>query len=171
VGAADSPQATLIPLAFLAERGLKPGLDFDVIRFDLLYGKHGDHIGGEREAMRALLSGQADAACLVESNHLLFERDGTAAPGATRVLAHTPAYDHCNFTVMAEDAESAPVKLFAELLLGMSYADERVRPLLDMEGLKQWMPGRTSGYAPLRAAVERFGTIDEFVRQAAARRK
>jgi hypothetical protein len=53
----------------------------------------------------------------------------------------------------------------------MSYADERVRPLLDMEGLKQWMPWRTSGYAQLRAAVERFGTIDQFVRTLAAPRR
>jgi phosphonate transport system substrate-binding protein len=52
----------------------------------------------------------------------------------------------------------------------MNYADERVRPLLDMEGLGQWMPGRTSGYATLRAAVERFGIIDEFVRRLTARR-
>ncbi len=169
LGAADSPQATLIPLGFLAEQGLRPGFDFETIRFDLLSGKHGDHIGGEREAIRALLSNQADAACIIESNHRLFEREGTAAPGATRILARTPAYDHCNFTVMAEDAESPSVNRFAQLLLAMRYADERVRPLLDMEGLQQWMPGRTSGYAPLRAAVERFGVIDEFVHRAARR--
>jgi len=170
VGAADSPQATLIPLDFLAERGLNPGRDFEVIRFDLLAGKHGDHIGGEREAVRALLNNQADAACILDSNCPLFEREGTAAPGSLRPIARTASYDHCNFTVMAEDAQSMPVKRFAELLLGMNYADERVRPLLDMEGLRQWMPGRTSGYAPLRAAVERFGIIDEFVRLTAQRR-
>lgn len=169
VGAADSPQATLIPLGFLAEQGLNPGHDFEPLRFDLLPGKHGDHIGGERAAVRALLSHQADAACIIDSNYLLFEHEGLSAPGALRVLARTPAYDHCNFTVMAEDTESAPVKRFGELLLNMSYADQRVRPLLDMEGLKQWMPGRTSGYAQLRAAVKRFGTIDEFVRRLAAR--
>ena len=53
--------------------------------------------------------------------------------------------------------------MFRELLLGMSYADAEVRPLLDLEGLKQWMPGRVDGYAPLSAAVDRFGTIDAFV--------
>ena len=45
----------------------------------------------------------------------------------------------------------------------MSYADAEVRPLLDLEGLKQWVPGRVSGYAQLAAAVDRFGTIDAFV--------
>jgi ABC-type phosphate/phosphonate transport system substrate-binding protein len=163
MGAADSPQATLIPLGFLADQGLNPGHDFEVLRFDLLSGKHGDHIGGEREAVRALQSRQADAACIIDSNLAGFEREGTIAPDALRVLARTPAYDHCNFTVMAQHAETAPVKRFGELLLGMSYTDDRVRPLLDMEGLRQWMPGRISGYAQLRAAVDRFGTIDQFV--------
>ncbi|HKD70361.1 MAG TPA: PhnD/SsuA/transferrin family substrate-binding protein [Candidatus Binataceae bacterium] len=165
VGAADSPQATLIPLGFLAAQGLQPGVDFELARFDLLAGKHGDHIGGEREAVRALIHDQADAACILDANQLLFEREATVAPGALRVVARTPAYDHCNFTVIAPDAATAPVKRFAELLMAMSHADERVRPLLDMEGLKQWTPGRASGYAQLRAAVDRFGTIDRFVRQ------
>lgn len=171
VGAADSPQATLIPLGFLADQGLKPGDDFEVLRFDLLPGKHGDHIGGEREAVRALLSHQADAACIIDSNLLLFEREGTIAPGVLRILARTPAYDHCNFTVIAQHAESAPVRRFGELLLGMTYTDDRVRPLLEMEGLRQWMPGRTIGYTQLRAAVERFGTIDQFVRRSTAQRR
>ena len=149
VGAADSPQATLIPLGFLAGSGLTPGRDFEVLRFDLLAGKHGDHMGGEREAVGALLGGKADAACIIDSNYSLFEREGMFSPGALRVFARTPPYDHCNFTVMAENAESAPVKRFAELLLGMSYTDERVRPLLDMEGLKQWDGGPHQRLCPV----------------------
>ena len=75
--------------------------------------------------------------------------------GATRVVAHTPAYDHCNFTVL-DGAPAQQVHRFRELLLGMSYADPEVRPLLDLEGLKQWQPGRTEGYAALDAAVRPF---------------
>jgi hypothetical protein len=61
VGASDSPQATLIPLLLLSEAGLRPGVDFEVLRHDLLVGKHGDHIGGEREAARVLIAGRAQA--------------------------------------------------------------------------------------------------------------
>jgi ABC-type phosphate/phosphonate transport system substrate-binding protein len=68
VGAADSPQATLIPLLQIAEVGLIPGSDFDVLRHDLLLGKHGDHIGGERQAVGALLAGRADAACVLDAS-------------------------------------------------------------------------------------------------------
>ena len=171
VGADDSPQSTLIPLAFLAALGLNPGDDFEVVRFDLLPGKHGDHIGGEREAVRAVLNRAADAACIIDSNLLLFEREGLVAADAVAVIGQTPAYDHCNFTVLADDAQSAPVKRFGQLLLEMSYADESVRPLLEMEGLKRWLPGRTSGYGQLSAAVDRFGTIEPLVRQLSAQRK
>ena len=162
VGASDSPQATLIPLNHLAERGLEPDSDFTVTVFDVLSGKHGDHIGGERDAVRALVCGEADAACIIDANHLLFGREGTLPASATRILAQTAAYDHCNFTIF-DDAPAEPVARFRDLLLNMSYADAEVRPLLDLEGLKQWVPGRVSGYAQLAAAVDRFKTIDRLV--------
>jgi ABC-type phosphate/phosphonate transport system substrate-binding protein len=168
VGANDSPQATLIPLSFIADQGLEPCKDFEVLPFDKLAGKHGDHIGGERDAARALLRGEADAACCIDGNHLLFTQEATLPAGATRVVANTAAYDHCNFTVL-DGAPAEQVHRFRELLLGMSYADPEVRPLLDMEGLKQWLPGRAEGYAALDAAVRRFGTVDEFVQAVVAK--
>jgi ABC-type phosphate/phosphonate transport system substrate-binding protein len=162
-GAADSPQATLIPLGYLASQGVT---DLDVIRFDKLLGKHGDHIGGERDAAAALIRGDVDAACMIDGNHLLFSREGVIPPGATRILATTPEYDHCNFTVL-DGAPAGSIAKFRELLLGMSYADPEVRPLLDMEGLKQWRPGRTEGYAALHEAVDRFGCVQPFVSRVA----
>jgi ABC-type phosphate/phosphonate transport system substrate-binding protein len=162
VGARDSPQATLIPLNHLARHGLMPHQDFTVRVFDTLVGKHGDHIGGERDAIRALLRGEADAACVLDANHLAFAREANFAPAAVKVIAQTDAYDHCNFTVL-DGVEPQKVAHFRELLLGMSYADADVRPLLDLEGLKAWVPGRVSGYAQLAEAIDRFGTIDTFV--------
>jgi phosphonate transport system substrate-binding protein len=156
VGAVDSPQATLIPLSYLRSLGVG---DVKVQLHDIGVGKHGDHIGGERDAARALMSGAADAACMIDGNHLLFGVEGTLPPGSTTILAQTPPYDHCNFTVAA-DAPPALVDRFVELLLGMSYDDPAVRPLLDMEGLKAWRDGRTSGYAQLERAVDEVGFYD-----------
>lgn len=153
VGAVDSPQATLLPLAHIRAAGLGPGRDFDVRRFDVGVGLHGDHVGGERDAARALVNREVDAACMIDSNHLAFGRDGTFLSGSTRILAQTVRFDHCNMTV----SPAAPPGLtaqFRDLLLGMSYADPAVRPLLDLEGLKAWCDGRTSGYAPLEGAVD-----------------
>jgi ABC-type phosphate/phosphonate transport system substrate-binding protein len=168
VGAKDSPQATLIPLYHLAQNGLEPHRDFEVVLFDRLVGKHGDHIGGERDAARALLRGDCDAACLIDGNLLLFAQEGTLPAGSVRALVTTPEYDHCNFTVL-ESRMSTPVELFRELLLAMSYEDPNVRRLLDLEGLKRWLPGRTAGYELLSRAVDRFGYLDEFTSAVAAR--
>jgi ABC-type phosphate/phosphonate transport system substrate-binding protein len=161
VGAADSPQATLIPLLLLAEAGLEPGTDFEVLRHDVALGKHGDHVGGERDAVKALLAGRADAACILDGSFLLFGQDGTIPAGATRVLQRTPPYDHCNFTAL--DGAHDALERFTTLLLEMSYADPEMRPLMDQEGLKAWRRGRVSGYAQLERAVVRLGTIDSWL--------
>lgn len=160
VGAVDSPQATLIPLSHLRSQGLTPGEDFQVIHNDLLGGKHGDHIGGERDAARSLMAGDADAACMIDGNHLLFITEGTLPSGATRVLCQTDTYDHCNMTV-GPAAPNALVKRFHKLLMEMSYEDPEVRPLLDLEGLKVWREGRVEGYRALERAVDEMRFYDE----------
>lgn len=164
VGAGDSPQATMIPLLHLAEQGIVADRDLQVRRFDVLVGKHGNHVGGERDAARALMAGEVDAACMIDGNHLVFTQEGTLPRGATRVLAQTGAYDHCNFTVL-DGAPAALVEHFASLLASMRYDDPAVRPLLDLEGLKSWRPGRTSGYALLQRACDRFGFLQPFLHQ------
>jgi ABC-type phosphate/phosphonate transport system substrate-binding protein len=151
-GAVDSPQATLLPLALLGD------VEVVVRRHEVGVGLHGDHIGGEREAARALASGEVDAACMIDANHLLFAKEGILPSGTTRVIAQTSPYDHCNMTVVGTD--SALLERFVDLLLAMDYADPAVRPLLDLEGLTRWMPGRTSGYDQLEAAVDRLHFYD-----------
>jgi ABC-type phosphate/phosphonate transport system substrate-binding protein len=168
VGAHDSPQATLIPLLHLAEVGLEAGRDIEVVYYDLLVGKHGDHIGGERDAAKALLEGAVDAACVIDANLLTFAKEGTWPGGSVRVLEKTAPYDHCNFTTL-EDAPQDQVETFTRLLLGMSYDDAGVRPLLDLEGLKAWKRGRVSGYAALGRAVDRFRTLDGWLAEMSAR--
>jgi ABC-type phosphate/phosphonate transport system substrate-binding protein len=164
-GAVDSPQATLLPLSLLRAAGLRPaapdgGGDVAVRRFDIGVGLHGDHIGGERDAARALFGADpVDAACIIDSNLLLFGREGVLPSGSVRVLAQTPPYDHCTMTA-GPSAGDTLTKRFGELLLGMDYGDQDLRPLLDLEGLKQWLPPRLEGYAQLERAVDEAGFYD-----------
>lgn len=153
VGAIDSPQATLLPVSLLRQAGLRPSEDVQIRRFDVGVGLHGDHVGGERDAMVALRDGEVAAATVLDANIVTFGREGTIAPGSVRVLAETPAFDHCNMTI-GPAADPAAAARFTELLLSMSYADPEARPLLDLEGLTQWLPGRTELYADLDRAVD-----------------
>jgi ABC-type phosphate/phosphonate transport system substrate-binding protein len=151
-GAVDSPQATLIPLAMLRDKGIS----VTVRRFDVGVGLHGDHIGGERDAARALMTGDVAAACMIDSSHLAFLKEGTLSVDGTRIVAQTDPFDHCTMTAL-DSGPAEPVARFVDLLRSMSYADAEVRPLLDLEGLTVWETGRTSGYGQLTAAVDRTG--------------
>jgi ABC-type phosphate/phosphonate transport system substrate-binding protein len=153
VGALDSPQATLLPLHLLRGLGLLEGRDLTVRRHDVLVGKHGDHVGGEREALDDLLAGRADAAAVLDLNWTLWSADGTADPARMRVLATTPPFDHCNFTV-ARALSTDRAEAWTRVLLSMDYSNPAHREMMDLEGLQAWLPGRTSGYAALEAAVE-----------------
>jgi phosphonate transport system substrate-binding protein len=166
-GAVDSPQATLIPLAHLADRGVRPGHEITVRRFEVGVGLHGDHVGGERDAARALLRGEVDAACLLDATGLLLGQEGTLPAGSARVLERTDPFDHCLLTA-GPAAAAATVDRLRDLLLGMSYEDPEVRPLLDLEGLTAWVEGRTTGFGQLDAAVDRFGFYDRAGRVTAA---
>ena len=98
-GALDSPQATLIPLGLCLRAGLRPGEDVRVRRFDVLVGKHGDHVGGELDAFRCLERGEADACAMLDLNWRTWTQDGTADPARFEIVATTDRFDHCVFTV------------------------------------------------------------------------
>ncbi|HMA36978.1 MAG TPA: PhnD/SsuA/transferrin family substrate-binding protein [Chloroflexia bacterium] len=151
-GAHDSPQATLLPLHLLHTAGLEPARDFTVRRFDLMVGKHGDHIGGEQAALRSLQAGESDAAAVLDLNWTRWTGDGTASPHELRVLATTHPFDHCNFTVLAGFPPD-DLDRWLGALFSMTYDNPAHREMMDLEGLHAWLPGRTSGYADLTAAV------------------
>jgi ABC-type phosphate/phosphonate transport system substrate-binding protein len=144
----------------LRSHGLEAGRDFTLHTFDVLGGKHGDHVGGERDAARALASGEVDAACLIEGNYKQFENENVFDPHGASVVARTEHYDHCNFTITSASPEEL-VGEFKRLLLSMSYDDPEVRPLLDLEGLRAWVPGRTERYEALEGAVDGAGFYDK----------
>jgi len=158
-GAKDSPQATLLPLHVLQGHGLTPGQDFTVRYVDLLVGKHGDHIGGEQEALRSLQQGESDACALLDLNWERWQADGTADPDRLVVLTTTQPFDHCNFSVL----DSFPLdeeQRWTRALFRMSYDNPAHREMMDMEGLKVWLLGRTTGYAALTEAVEQQGFFE-----------
>lgn len=159
-GAQDSPQATLIPLEWLRREGLTPGSDFTASHFDVGVGLHGDHVGGELAAFRALERGEVDASVMLDLNREAWGRDGTLDPSRYVVLATTGRFDHCNFTVLESFSEELQGD-FLRALFAMRYDVPQHREMMDLEGLKEWLPGRSSGYGLLAAAVDSRGFFRE----------
>jgi len=159
VGAKDSPQATLLPIHHLQRAGLRPGADYQVQRHDVLVGKHGDHVGGERDALQSLLDGKSDAACVLDLNWQLWGSDGTCDPNEIAILDSTGRFDHCNFTALRGLAPER-AQAWTKVLLSMNYDNPAHREMMDLEGLKAWLPGRVSGYEALTAAVEEQGFFE-----------
>ncbi len=152
LGAVDSPQAHLIPLGRLRQDGLEPGSDVTVRRFDVLVGKHGDHVGGELDAFACLERGEADACAMLDLNWETWTRDGTIDPREFGIVALTDRFDHCVFTVRGDFDRAAECR-WLEALFAMRYDEPSHREMMDLEGLKAWLPGRTTGFAALTAAI------------------
>lgn len=160
LGAKDSPQATLIPLRWLSRHGLTANKDFSYRRFDVLVGKHGDHIGGELDAFRCLEAKEADASAMVDLNWDTWTADGTINANEFKILDTTGNFDHCVFAVR-DDFDKGREETFLKALFSMSYDNPDHREMMDMEGLKQWMPGRTTGFEILAEAIDEQKFFDE----------
>jgi ABC-type phosphate/phosphonate transport system substrate-binding protein len=106
-GAIDSPQATLIPLWRLRREGLRPGVDVAVRRFDVLVGKQGDHIGGERDALECMMKGDVAACAMLDLNWERWIEDGTIDASEFMIVGETERFDHCVFNVR-EDLDPPP---------------------------------------------------------------
>lgn len=159
-GARDSPQSHLLPLHFLQQNGLTAGQDFAVRRFDLMVGKHGDHMGGELAALRSVQQGESDACAILDLNWARWQAEGVADPTALMSLGTTPPFDHCNFSVLA-GFPAEEERRWTRTLFSMRYENPSHREMMDLEGLKAWLPGRTTGYAALTAAVEEQRFFEE----------
>jgi len=154
LGSKDSAQAAILPVHFLDHSG--PGADVvELIRTDSDLGKHGDTGRSELDALRAVLDERADAAAIGINT---WEAIGRAElmPGAFEACWESPTYSHCNFTVLPRVPQER-TEPWVERLLAMDWDNPEHRPILEMEGLRQWVQPNLDGYGTLFDAVREQG--------------
>jgi len=156
LGSRDSGHAAILPLYFLKREDIDPQRDLKLLRFDLDVGKHGDTGASESAVLRAVASGQAEAGAVGDPFWAKALEDRAIDGDKVRLLWTTPTYHHCNFTAL-ESMDAARTKPWIDALLRMDYNNPEHRRLLDLEGLKQWLPATTEGYRTLFEAVEEQG--------------
>ena len=155
VGSRDSTQARILPLHFLKAAGVDVGRA-RLLAFDSDVGKHGDTGRSELEVLAALAEGRAEAGAVGDLIWIGEQAAGRVDPQTIEVLWTTPGFDHCMFDALPT-LPPAKVEGFRRALFAMRWEDPRHRPLLELEGLKQWMPPREEGYASLCAALDDQG--------------
>lgn len=155
VGSRDSVQARILPLHFLKQSGAS--LDgMKLLAFDTDVGKHGDTGSSEIEVLAALHDGRAQAGAVGDLVWVNEQAAGHIDSGKIEVLWTTPGFDHCMFDALPALAKDK-VEGFQRALFGMSWDNPRHRRVLELEGLRQWMPPREDGYRDLWVAMAELG--------------
>jgi len=156
LGSRDSGHAAILPVHFLRQLGLEEGRDYRPLRFDTDVGKHGDTGTSEVDVLRAVLDGRADAGAVGTPFWTGVQAQRIAPAGALEVVWTSPPYSHCMFTARV-GLEPGLRKRFVDALLAMHFENPAHRPILEAEGLKQWISADLSGYDSLEAACAEQG--------------
>ena len=152
VGSRDSTQARILPLHFLRSEGV--ALErVTLLPFDSDLGKHGDTGSSEIEVLHAVADGRAQAGAVGDLVWVTEQAAGRVDASRVEVLWTTPGFDHCMFDARPGLGESQG-RAFQDALFGMSWDVPSHRRLLELEGLKQWLPPREAGYESLRRALD-----------------
>lgn len=151
LGSRDSGHAAILPVHFLGEQGLIADRDYKTLRFDLDVGKHGDTGTSEVDVLKAVLDGRADAGAVGSPFWAGVLQKKLVPEGAVEDVWTSPAYSHCMFTArVGFDPKLA--NEFVTALRGMRWDDPKHRPVLEAEGLREWLVADTRGYDSLRVA-------------------
>ena len=158
LGSRDSGHAAILPVYFLQREGLAEGKGYRTLRFNSDLGKHGDTGASEVDVVRAVLDGRADAGAIGSPFWNTVRAERLVPEGALTEIWTSPPYNHCMFTARS-DLDPALEQGFAKALFGMSYDNPTHRPVLEAEGLRQWLAPQLEAYAELREASAQQGFL------------
>src|SRR5262249_14756762 len=152
LGSRDSAHGRILPLFFLRRAGVE--IDrLKLLPFEHDPGKHGDTPRSEVEVLAALHDGRAQAGIVGSVVWQAEQAAGRVDPHRVETLWTTPAYDHHALDAMPGLPEQK-AKDLTRVLFEMRWNNPKHRKLLEVEGHRQWVPGRDGGYAQLVAALD-----------------
>ena len=158
LGSRDSGHAAILPVHFLAREGLTEAKDYKSLRFNTDLGKHGDTGSSESEVVRAVLDGRADAGAIGSPFWNAVRAERLVPEGALTEIWTSRPFNHCMFTARS-DLDPSSQQQFAKALFAMSFDNPTHRPVLEAEGLRQWLAPQLDAYAELREASAQQGFL------------
>lgn len=157
VGSRDSTQARILPLHFLKQEGVDLSRVL-LVPFDTDLGKHGDTGTSELDVLQAVSEGRADAGAVGDLIWVQEQAAGHVDPARIEVLYTSPVFDHCMFDALPS-LSTAKREQFVSTLFSMQWDNPAHRRILELEGLREWMPPREEGYESLVAALDDRQTL------------
>jgi phosphonate transport system substrate-binding protein len=158
LGSRDSGHAAILPVYFLEREGFAEGRDYKSLRFDTDLGKHGDTGTSESDVIRAVLDGRADAGAIGSPFWNAVRSERLVPDGALTEIWTSRPYNHCMFTARW-DLDPTLEQAFANALFAMSFDNPTHRPVLEAEGLRQWVAPQLEAYGELREASSQQGFL------------
>ena len=158
LGSRDSGHAAILPVYFLQCEGLAEGKDYQTLRFNTDLGKHGDTGTSESEVIRAVLDGRAEAGAIGSPFWNAVRAERLVPEGALTEIWTSRPFNHCMFTARS-DLDPSSQQQFAKALFAMSFDNPTHRPVLEAEGLRQWLAPQLDAYAELREASAQQGFL------------
>jgi ABC-type phosphate/phosphonate transport system substrate-binding protein len=152
VGSKDAVKSRILPLFFLKRAGVSVDR-LKLLPFESDPGKHGDTPRSELEVLAALHDGRAQVGAV---GGLVWQQEqaaGRVDPHRLETLWTTPAYDHHALDALPTLAEEK-AKALTRVLFEMRWNNPKHRKYLEVEGHRQWIPGRDDGYTQLVAALD-----------------
>jgi len=156
----DSSHAAILPVHFLREAGLDPEKDLKITRFDTDIGKHGDTGASEQDVVHAISERSADAGAIGKATWDAFVEAGSIDPRGLRIFWTSHGYSHCNFTARS-GLPTSLAERFTQAIQAMDYDNPKWKQIMNLEGLRRWMPGSTQGYDELENEARRLHMLSE----------
>ena len=128
----------------------------DLLSFNTDVGKHGDTGKSELEVLDALRRGDAHAGTVGDLIWVMEQAAGHVDTSLLKSIWTSPPFDHCMFDSLPT-LDKGKIERFKSALFEMTWDNPDHRRLLELEGLKQWLPPREEGYDSLRAAIAEQG--------------
>ena len=151
------------PCTTSRREGLPPGEDVGLLRFDSDVGKHGDTGRSEREALDSgpRRQGRRGGGRGGVVGRLRPSRRGSSRP-ARAVLDLAPVQP-LQFHGRSRRSTRERADAWTPHLLAMDWANPEHRRILELEGLREWVPPELDGYRDVFDAVEEQGIVGEMV--------
>jgi phosphonate transport system substrate-binding protein len=102
--------------------------------------------------------GEADAGVVAGGFFSAWRSEGVPEVAQLEVVWRSPSSRHCNFTGL-DGFDAGRAARWTQALMAMDFNDPSLRPAIELEGVRRWLPSDRDGYRSLTEAMKQQGLL------------